>query len=125
VVVHLDLQTLFANNLPAEREFDALLLADSAGQIIAQHSAEGLEVANISQLPIDRGPAAAAEGTGHTADAGLAPREDACPDTRVVGGRSYHLYVQPLSLSLQRVDSSGALNGVEEWTLCGLAATRG
>jgi hypothetical protein len=40
----------------------------------------------------------------------------------LVGGRAFHFYVQPLSLSLQRFDPKGAPSGTEQWTLCGLVA---
>ena len=121
VVANIDLQTLFADNLPAEPEFSAILLADSAGRVIVQHSAEGLSLPSISRLPIDDGSAEPSEGKGQDAERGFARLQDARPNTGMVGGRSYHFYVQPLSLSVKLLESQG-VNGREEWTLCGLVA---
>src|SRR5262249_26889276 len=53
-----DIQSVFANNLPAESDFDALLLVDANGRVITQHSATGLEMASVDHLQSDNPGAA-------------------------------------------------------------------
>lgn len=123
VVASFDLQKLFTDNLPAEPEFDALLLADASGHVIVQHSAEGLDLSDVSQLPIIGGAAPAGSASDTKDRTRFAPLRHASPDAEVlVGGSVYHFYAQPLSLSLQHLGAKGEPDGVEEWTLCGLVA---
>jgi len=106
VIASIELDRLFTDNLPAEREFDVLFLADADGRVIVQYSAERVELARIDKLPIDTEGAADEKGSSDDKGAPAArvvSLRDIGPNTRIlVGGRSYQPYVQPLSLTMQR-----------------------
>lgn len=131
VVASIDLDKLFTENLPAERDFDVIFLADADGRVIVQYSPEKVDLARIDKLPIDpegAAPPASAKDTDKekgNPDAAVVSLRDVGPATRVlVGGRSYQPYVQQLPLPMQRWNAGTEQPEVmEEWTLGGLVAT--
>ena len=96
-------------------DFDAILLAESSGAVIAQRSSSGLELASVARM-CERGQPAAS----CTAQANAFTRLKGTSDlaTVTIGASDYVLYTQPVPLSMTH-EGDKSDNSHEEWTLCG------
>jgi len=132
IVAKADVGTAIGKFLAPGDEFDALLLVDREGVVIDQRSPIGLELARVDQLP-NAGARPALTGDKNAAEAAPSFKSLRMSNNStdvLVGDASYKLYVQPILLSLVRVDARRAVapeerkkalvDEPEEWALCGL-----
>ena len=128
-----DLEVALGSFLNPGEEFDALLLVDRNGQTILQRSPSGLELSRVDRLT---DAAASVGGTGTGAASAQSTFKALWMSSNSanveIGDAAYRLYVQPIPLSLIRVDAKRAAASAaavtapgepEEWALCGLVRT--
>lgn len=112
-----DIGRVVEKYLASRSEFDALLLVDRAGHVIAQHSSSGVELARVDLLAGAAPPPAAGTTPGGAPPNQLeALRATGRISDVTIGGAGYKFYVQPVQLSLMTADGKEP----EEWGLCGL-----
>jgi hypothetical protein len=110
VIARSDIENVAAPFLAAGNRFDAVLLVDRVGRVIAQKSQSGLGLARVDSLvenDFERFRTAS-----HIKDVQL-------------GDAPFKLYLQPIQLSMNRAEELAAKEGKdrdepEEWALCGL-----
>jgi hypothetical protein len=128
VIGRSDIEKVAAPFLSAGNRFDAVLLVDRDGSVIAQKSPSGIELARVDSL--------VAPLTALQADdlkkKGLTVFDSLRTSTQILdvklGDAPYKLYLQPIQLSLNRAEEPAANGGKdrdepEEWALCGLFRT--
>jgi hypothetical protein len=129
VLAKADIEEVVAPYLSVANEFDAVLLADRNGRVLAQRSSAGLELARVDRLrPATPSPTQSKDKTD-PGDIFESLRVSSNSQDIVIGDGSYKLYIQPIQLSLASLPSSpiaGSKPGAEsadkpeEWALCGL-----
>jgi hypothetical protein len=143
-VARANLETVVADYLPAENDFDALLLVGRDGRVIFQPPSAGLELASVDRLTPDSSAAPAnavqrSSANGSETDVFEEHRATSSVTSVMIGDASYELYIQPVQLSLPSATGNAAgadparrsagladpprvsQPGVPEaWALCGL-----
>jgi hypothetical protein len=115
VVARASLETVVADYLPAENEFDALLLVGRDGRVIFQPPSAGLELASVDRLTPDSSGAPAAAVQRSSANRSdfanvFEEHRGSSTVTRVlIGDASYQLYIQPVQLSLPSATADAAV----------------
>ena len=107
VVAKADLGQVIGPFISSMSEFDAVLLTDRLGRVIAQKSSAGIEVAHVDRLkPATPAPAQSKDNPTEPATLFESLRVSSNVEDVILGDVPYKFYIQPIQLSLASFGSS-------------------